>query len=94
MPADLRIASFEEIRATTTGFCLDFEIHPDGFYCADGVCAPTAPVGKIQREQGPARGWIGAAQFTDWAATRIADRIAEIDTSSVVDSYLPRGQLF
>merc|ERR1712107_877381 len=41
----------------------------------------------VDSKQGAARGWIGAAQFTDWATTHIAGKIAEIDTASEVDFY-------
>merc|ERR1712071_105353 len=41
----------------------------------------------VDSKQGAARGWIGSAQFTDWATTHIAGKIAEIDTQSEVDFY-------
>ena len=34
-----------------------------------------------------ARGWIGAAQFTDWVTAHNAAKIGEIDTASEIDFY-------
>ena len=39
----------------------------------------------VDSKQGAACGWIGAAQFTDWATTHMASKIAEIDTAFEVD---------
>merc|ERR1712023_430745 len=51
------------------------------------TAARKAMFDAVDSKQGAARGWIGAAQFTDWATTHIAGKIAEIDTASEVDFY-------
>merc|ERR1712078_753490 len=49
------------------------------------TAARKAMFDAVDSKQGAARGWIGAAQFTDWATTHIAGKIAEIDTASEAD---------
>merc|ERR1712124_146350 len=51
------------------------------------TAARKAMFDAVDSKQGAVRGWIGAAQFTDWATTHIAGKIAEIDTASEVDFY-------
>ena len=41
----------------------------------------------VDAKQGAARGWIGAAQFTDWATTHIGGKVAAIDNDKEVDFY-------
>jgi len=51
------------------------------------TAARKAMFDAVDAKQGATRGWIGAAQFTDWATTHIAGKIAGIDTASEVDFY-------
>jgi len=51
------------------------------------TAARKAMFDAVDSKQGPARGWIGAAQFTDWATTHIARKLSEIDTANEVDFY-------
>lgn len=41
----------------------------------------------MDSKAGPARGWIGCAQFVDWAMTHIAGKVGTLDPSSQVDFY-------